>query len=218
MFFLMLINIAFIGLCIYNRYFKIPEIAPFGENELLDLECEINSAYKVNKTTEKVENIEPEFLEDEVIQDDDFIVIDYNLDHDTKIQDETFQKKSFLMIYTENKPDYPVYKTEEIENFIFVNNVARATLVVEHLSESVDITKYIHSLLGPNYNYHMEYCNACIIRDAMLIGQLIGRLDFGHLLPYIKQGKFVIYIKDSLGANYCYKPDQALRWTPKLNY
>lgn len=218
MFFLMLINIAFIGLCIYNRYFKIPEVAPFGKNEILDFECKINSVYKVNKTTEKIEVIDPEFLEDEVIQENDFIIIDYTFGNDSKIQDETFQKKSFIMIYTEDKSDYSLYKKEEIQSFIFVNNIARATLVIEHLSESIDITKYIHSLLGPNYNYHAEYCDPCIIKDAMLIGHLIDRVDFGSLLPYIKEGKFVIYIKDSLGSNYCYKPEQSLYWTPRLNY
>lgn len=215
MFFLLAINIVFIGVCIYTRYFKIPEVKPFGQEDIdLDLECEINSAFKINKTTEKVEEIEPEFLDDEIIQDDDFIVIEYNMD-ENKFQDE---KKNFLMIYNENKQEYEVYKPDDIQSFIFVNNVARATLIIEHLSECVDVTKYIHSLLGPNFNYHMEYCNACVIKDAMIIGHLIGRINFGELFPFVKQGKFMIYIKDSLGANYCYNPEQTLRWTPRLNY
>ncbi len=113
----------------------------------------------------------------------------------------------------ENNIKFPIYSPGQIKNYVYINKIITALLIIEEknseIFEEINILNSILPFLGPNYNF---YKDLDIKLDFYLVIKHI-------LLQYNKQinknNVLTLQLHDTFGNIYNLKNDY-LTWNPNL--
>lgn len=118
--------------------------------------------------------------------------------------------------YSENSSlTFPIYTNEQIKNYVYINKITRAMLLIKQTNntEDIDILSFLIPFVGPNYNFYND---------------LEIKLNLDKILKYLKSINNEIFDKiDLTNNNYelelydnfnnKYNLDSNyLRWNPEL--
>jgi hypothetical protein len=155
---------------------------------------------------------------------------DYNNYYDQQIQIEInvdFSYDFFIVNYIYENTDYkyysesnlltfPIYKSEQIKNYVYINKITSATILVPESNEIIDILSLIIPFIGPNYNFYndLEHFNTELQIDKILTyfkynnKIMLDKVD-------IKNKNYKIVFYDNFNNEYILDSNYFI-WNPQL--
>lgn len=91
------------------------------------------------------------------------IIFNLSFDYDYYIINYVFNDTEYKYMRNDknmNIISFPMYKLEEIKNYVYTNKISKALLIISEenteIFEEIDILKYLLPFLGPNYNFYYD--------------------------------------------------------------
>lgn len=114
----------------------------------------------------------------------DFFVVNYIYDN---TEYKYYSDNSFLT--------FPMYSSEQLKNYVYINKISSAKLLItesdESITDEIDILPMLIPFVGPNYNFYI---------DLEVLGT---RLNIDKILAYLKFKNDNIFDKlDTVNKNY----------------
>ena len=109
--------------------------------------------------------------------------------------------------------NFPIYPKEKIKNYVYVNKISKATLILNENKEEHDILKIILPFVGPNYNFYRDL-GVVTNAENILKYSYINNLDMLNKLDFVNKN-FSIKCYDNFSNEY----DMDLynfTWNPEL--
>ena len=107
---------------------------------------------------------------------------------------------------------FPIYKEEQIKNYVYINRITKAILVINENIE-YDILAQILPFLGPNYNFYKDLDIKLSIKSILKYiyikdKKILKEINFDNKNYYIK-------LYDNFNNEYYNKSDY-LNWNAEL--
>lgn len=113
--------------------------------------------------------------------------------------------------------NFPIYSKEEIKNYVYVNKISKATLILNENEnenkEEYDILKIILPFVGPNYNFYKDLGIQSTIENILRYSY-INNLDMLNKLDFVNIN-FSIKCYDNFSNEYDMDLGHFI-WNPEL--
>ena len=145
-----------------------------------------------------------------------YYVVNY-IYNDTKYK--YFSENNFLT--------FPIYSEEQIKNYVYINKISKAILLInnpvnnDNITDDIDyieehdILNIILPYLGPNYNFYKDLNIKLSIKDILKHefikekdNYMLQKLDFNNR-------NYIVKLYDNFNNEYVLESDY-LRWNPEL--
>ena len=156
------------------------------------------------------------------------IIFNLSFDYDYYVINYTFNDTEYKYIRNDNKMDillFPMYKPEELKNYVYINKISKALLIISlkdsKVFEEINILEYILPFLGPNYNFYYDKEHKLNIK-LVLTHILVNKskelsLNIDNYNKILSDDKYLLKLYDTFGNIYQFESNNInLNWNPNL--
>ena len=192
---LFIATFIYIYYIIYEYFIKIDEIYLSNtfksDFELIKVDIYINNELLVSLDEDDLEttnliNYNNNDSSIELLDKSMYIIVTYY-----------FDESQFKVLIYGNELKFPLYSNEQLENHSYIKRIDTAKLLLDN--DEIDIKDFLIQYVGPNYNFHSDI-NNIKVKDILINYSDVYKLT----------------LTDSFGAEYVYKMDDFLQWSPTL--